>query len=558
LGQTNQDLSDRLIVAERERSELTTALTAARSENIKTSSSHQANLQVAATTQKSLDAISLDHHSIRDQLVQSQHENATLEHELANMKRKLQSIESTRLTAESASSELLHLRSRYDELVQSEERHVLKIATLESDIAQLRIEYNQLLLRSRLNDALSAEHEVLKELLGATQDAGPIEKLQCLQWELQNARNELEAVQTSVSSTLKVDLQKAKAALAESLSIRETSSEAARVAFEGMNNLLSKVAAGKQQTVGVSVDVAVAETRLPWLKCLQKLATPASFAVVQSIVATLTRLSADDEPSSESNGQTDDTEVHILKFKLRAMAAQLSRAEKCLLDSSPSTLKNQTDSLSARNLALEQKISAAESSIKTITSDRDDCAKRYSSLISSFSQLSNLNNHIVREVVTLRRKLKAQQASGSSDSVHAEGSRDFDREVEEAASSFSASFNQVVMDAVEGEAFRSAKKRSIIQEQNEHIATLHQELSDLKQTNATLQKQLQDALQAAKLSTSAQQPHSVNVPALYNDRHSISDHGSNSLERTAEEEFLTIRLKARAQHSFIILKILTR
>jgi hypothetical protein len=256
----------------------------------------------------------------------------------------------------------------------------------------------------------------------------------------------------------------------------------------------------------------------------------------------------DEEHNSESAVSTDDTEVHILKFKLRAMAAQLSRAEKCLLETSPSSLKMQAETLTARNLALETKIAAGENAMKMISADRDDCMKRYASLVSSFSQLSNLNNHIVREVVTLRRKLKAKQAGGNSETVHLDGSRDFDKEVAEAANSFSESFNQVVLVAVEGEAFRSAKKRSIMQEQNEQIITLRKELSDLKLANAALQVQLQDALQATKaMSTSALQLQPVvNVPALYSSAF-ITDPASKFTERSAEEEFLTIRLKVFIQ-----------
>jgi hypothetical protein len=133
--------------------------------------------------------------------------------------------------------------------------------------------------------------------------------------------------------------------------------------------------------------------------------------------------------------------------------------------------------------------------------------------------------------------------------VHSDGSRDFDREVEEAANAFSSSFNQVVLEAVEGEAYRSAKKRSIMQEQNELIVTLRKELSELKQVNSALRVQLQDALQAPKLMATLaqqqQQQHVVNVPALYPSAFT-SDETSKFSERSAEEEFLTIRLKVLA------------
>ena len=209
-------------------------------------------------------------------------------------------------------------------------------------------------------------------------------------------------------------------------------------------------------------------------------------------------------------------------------------------------MKAQAETLTARNIELEAKVSSLEAAVKIITADRDDCAKRYASIVSSFAQLSNLNNHIVREVVTLRRKLRAEQAGGNSETVHKDVSRDFDREVEEAANSFSESFNQVVLVAVEGEAFRSAKKRTIMQEQNEQIMSLRKELSDLKLVNSTLQTQLQDALQSAKVIASSvqqqQQQHVVNVPALYPSAF-ISDPESAFTERSAEAEFLTIRLK---------------
>jgi hypothetical protein len=266
------------------------------------------------------------------------------------------------------------------------------------------------------------------------------------------------------------------------------------------------------------------------------------------MISSLVRLSYDEDLSAESTSPTDDAEVHILKFKLRAMAAQLSRAEKCLLETSPSSLKIQAETLANHNVELQSKVSSAEASLKIITADRDDCAKRYASLASSFSQLSHLNNHIVREVVTLRRKLRAEQDGGNMESVHKEGSRDFEREVEEAANAFSESFNQVVLVAVEGEAFRAAKKRTIIQEQNEHILALRKELSDLKVANSTLQAQLQDALRASQVIVSSeqqqqqQQQHVINVPALYPSTF-VSGPEPTFNERSAEAEFLTIRLK---------------
>ena len=539
---TNQELSDRLFEVEKERSELEASFSSAHSENGKRSSVHSADQQGVAVTEKAMDSISSERSSTHIQLALLQRENIALEHELTSMK------QIVLLSSEDSSSDL-QLRKNYDDLVQAEHVHIAKIASLESDLTQIRKEYTAQLLRARMNDALYAEHEVLKELLGATKDAGPIEKLQCLQWELQTANSELESFKSNHFSALNVDLQKSKDALLESRAIMDSSSEAARIAFEGLNAFLFKFAASKQLPAEPSIDIAAVETRLPWLKLLHKLAPPASFPVVQSIISSLARMTAtDEEHNSESAVSTDDTEVHILKFKLRAMAAQLSRAEKCLLETSPSSLKMQAETLTARNLALETKIAAGENAMKMISADRDDCMKRYASLVSSFSQLSNLNNHIVREVVTLRRKLKAEQAGGNSESVHLDGSRDFDKEVAEAANAFSECFNQVVLVAVEGEAFRSAKKRSIMQEQNEQIITLRKELSDLKQANAALQVQLQDALQATKaMATSALQLQPVvNVPALYTSAF-ITDPASKFTERSAEEEFLTIRLKVFIQ-----------
>ena len=534
LEQSNHELSDRLVVVEMERAELAAALDSTRHKNSKSSTSvHPQSLSAGLPGDNAG-----ERDSVRAQLVQAQQKNAGLELDLANMKQRLLVPFENIKTGENTKTDSQH-----------ENHHVAKIALLESDLAQLRAEHKKSLLSSRLSDAQHAEHEVLRELLGATRDAGPIEQLQCLQWELQNARSQLEAYQSSTSLTLNVDLQKLKAALAESLAERESASENARVVFEGMNALLSKVASSKQPYSATTTDAAAADCRLPWLKSLQKLLPPTSSSLVDSMVSTLTRLSNDEEIVSDSALLNDDTEARILKFKLRAMAAQLSRAEKCLLESSPSSLKVQAETLTSRNIFLENKITDAETSIKTLAADRDDCAKRYSSLLSSFSQLSSLNNHIVREVVTLRRKLKAEQAGASAHTEHSEGPRDFDREVEEAASAFSSSFNQVVLDAVDREAFRSAKKRTIMQEQNELIISLRSELSDLKRANAELQMQLQDALQAPKLMAvlaQQQQQHVINVPALYPSAF-LRDEASNFTDRTAEEEFLTIRLKASAR-----------
>jgi chromosome segregation ATPase len=534
LEQNNHELSDRLVAVEKERAELEAAL----------SKDSKSPHRVPSTILRSRDEISADCDSLRSQLAKAQEQNAALELELALMKQNLPAAaeKSRSSPTEPPQTHNLHAGS-----AQHDDHLVAKIASLESDLAQLRTVQKQSLLRSRMNDAAHAEHEVLKELLGCTQDSGPIEKLQCLQWELQNARSELESFQSNLSSALHSEMHKSKAALSESLALRESTYDAARIVFEGLNSLLSKVAANKQLQSASVIDAAAADSRLPWLKFLHKLVPPASLSVVDSICSTLTKLSLDEEFSAESTTPSDDTEVRLLKFKLRALAAQLSRAEKCLLESSPSSLKTHAESMAARNLLLENKIAAAETSLKTVTADRDDYSKRYSSLVSSFSQLSSLNNHIVREVVTLRRKLKTEQAGANLDYVHHDGSRDFDREVEEAANAFSSSFNQVVLEAVEGEAHRSAKKRSIMQEQNELIVMLRKELLDLKHVNSTLRVQLQDALQAPKLMATMaqqqqQQQHVVNVPALYPSAFT-GEETSKFSERSAEEEFLTIRLK---------------
>jgi 3-methyladenine DNA glycosylase AlkC len=369
-----------------------------------------------------------------------------------------------------------------------------------------------------------------------------------LQWQLQSARSDLESTQTDFAELKKTKaaLADCQAALADCQAAHESICTAAQLVVEGLNTSLLKLAASKQLQPGASLDSDACDARLPWLKHLYKLALPSSSSVVHSIALNLYKLAAEEELPSTSTSSTGDTEVHLLKFKLRALAAQLSRAERCILESSPSSLTVQAEALKASNLALESKLLAAGHSVKTLTADRDEYVKRYSSLMSSFSQLSNLNNHIVREVVTLRRKLKAGQSGEHPDSALAEKSRDFDREVEEAANSFSATFDQAVLNAVDREAFRSAKKRSLMLEQNEHIAILSKELADLKLAHSALQLQLQDALDAAKVATvTAQQQQQqlvVNVPVLYDV--AFDNRASSFTERSAEEEFLSIRLKA--------------
>jgi hypothetical protein len=223
--------------------------------------------------------------------------------------------------------------------------------------------------------------------------------------------------------------------------------------------------------------------------------------------------------TSAAESASSTAEVKILRFQLSSLASQLKRAEKVILDSS-----SRTDAQDP-NQALVRKVSELEVALRSMTCDRDDAMKRYLSIAASLQGMQEQLHIVALEFATLRRN-EAQlclellaQSGVSFPQSHAAaiaGIRqrlarqrqsencDLQREVDELLREWGQGTTDGHLARLDLEAVRSAKKRSLLKEQNEMIAQLQSEV-----------QQLRSQLQTSKSdSNSTSEPASLSGPGL--------------------------------------------
>jgi hypothetical protein len=142
--------------------------------------------------------------------------------------------------------------------------------------------------------------------------------------------------------------------------------------------------------------------------------------------------------------------------------------------------------------------------LRSMTSDRDDAMKRYLSIVASLQSVQEQLHVVALEFVTLRRneaqlclELRSFNGDSSPQSFAAAiagirqrlarqrdaESADMQREVEELLREWGQGSSDEVLTRLDLEAVRSAKKRSLLKEQNDMISQLQAELQLLRKSH---------------------------------------------------------------------------
>ena len=196
---------------------------------------------------------------------------------------------------------------------------------------------------------------------------------------------------------------------------------------------------------------------------------------------------------------SSDGEIKVLRFKLSSLASQLKRAEKVIHD------LNARNDAQEPNAVLAHRVSELEVALRSMTSDRDDAMKRYLSIVSSLQSTQEQLHVVAVDFVTLRRnesqlclELRSHNNADSSAPSPAATiagirqrlarqrdaeSADIQREVEELLREWGEGSCDGQLSRLDLEAVRSAKKRSMLKEQNDMIVQLQSELKELRKSH---------------------------------------------------------------------------
>ena len=427
-------------------------------------------------------------------------------------------VENARLLTENASlqqskaSLLLQLQgaSHSDNLEVSS-----KLKDALADVASARLIHQQLNAQNmglnRELRRLSDELDSFKDLLDPSDHQADLQKLQSLRWSCMDAtgvrtsnEQRISALEASVfqlesqATTLKHHQQE----LIEQNRISSASFDSANDKVAKYSSSLTSILSLCEGLTNLNDDNSSS-----FSSKIQELMTqfhdvPCFSHISRAILAiSSTVLSADVShrvlPSIEP--ASSDGEIKVLRFKLSSLASQLKRAEKVIHD------LNARNDAQEPNAVLAHRVSELEVALRSMTSDRDDAMKRYLSIVSSLQSTQEQLHVVAVDFVTLRRnesqlclELRSHNNADSSAPSPAATiagirqrlarqrdaeSADIQREVEELLREWGEGSCDGQLSRLDLEAVRSAKKRSMLKEQNDMIVQLQSELKELRKSH---------------------------------------------------------------------------